>query len=182
MAKNILILTGSPRKNGNSSGLAAAFSGAAERCGHKVKTVDTVELGALGCRGCGACYKTGKPCAFDNPFNDIADDILAADVLVFAMPVYWYTVPSQIKAVIDNLYCLYHGRPEELSGKQCVLLCSAGDDDPTVFDGVMFACKRTASLCGWTWAGDVLVSGIYQEGEVSGTDGPKKAEALAEKL
>ncbi|MGI6204049.1 MAG: flavodoxin family protein [Anaerovoracaceae bacterium] len=182
MGKNVLILTGSPRRNGNSSALAASFSGAAERCGHNVKTIDAVELGALGCRGCGACYKTGKPCAFDNPFNDIADDILAADVLVFSMPVYWYTIASQIKAVIDNLYCLYHGKRDELPGKQFVLLCTAGEDEPTIFDGVLFACRRTAALCGWDWFGEVLVGGVYDEGEIGGTDGPEKAEALAEKL
>ncbi|MEE3362984.1 MAG: flavodoxin family protein, partial [Anaerovoracaceae bacterium] len=107
MSKKVIVITGSPRKDGNSNILARAFADAASGRGFDVKTVDAVELGALGCRACLGCYKTGKPCAFDNPFNDIADDILEADVIAFAMPVYWYTIPAQIKAVIDNIYCLY---------------------------------------------------------------------------
>ena len=103
MSKKILVLTGSARKDGNSNRMAHAFAEAAEAKGHAVKVIDTAKLKLNFCHACETCYKTGKPCSFDDDFNLIADDILAADALVFSSPVYWYSVPSQLKAVID--YC-----------------------------------------------------------------------------
>ena len=57
-----------------------------------------------GCRACETCYQTGKACSFDDDFNEIAPAILAADALVFTMPVYWYSIPAQIKGVIDRIW------------------------------------------------------------------------------
>lgn len=58
---------------------------------------------------CETCFKTGKACSFDDDFNIIAPAILDADVIVFTMPVYWYSIPAQIKGVIDRMYSLVVG-------------------------------------------------------------------------
>ena len=63
-----------------------------------------MEIG--GCRACETCFSTGKACTFDDDFNKIAPAILEADALVFTMPVYWYSIPAQIKGVIDRIYSL----------------------------------------------------------------------------
>ena len=88
MSKKILVLAGSARKNGNSNCMARAFADAAAENGNDVKVVDTAKLKLNFCHACETCYKTGKPCSFDDDFNTIADDILAADALVFSCPVY----------------------------------------------------------------------------------------------
>ena len=62
-----------------------------------------------GCRACETCFKTGKACSFDNDFNTIAPAILEADAVVFSMPVYWYSIPAQIKGVIDRLFSFVVG-------------------------------------------------------------------------
>ncbi len=87
MSKKILVLTGSARKGGNSNRMAQACSEAAGAKGHEVKVIDTTKLKLNFCHSCQACYKTGKPCSYDYDFNTIADDILAADALVFSCPV-----------------------------------------------------------------------------------------------
>ena len=56
-----------------------------------------------GCRACETCFKTGKACSFNDDFNTIAPAIQEADAVVVSTPVYWYSIPSQIKAVIDKL-------------------------------------------------------------------------------
>ena len=65
---------------------------------------DAAMMNVGGCRACETCFKSGKACSFDDDFNTIAPHILEADDIVFAMPVYWYSIPGQIKNVIDKIY------------------------------------------------------------------------------
>ena len=101
MSKKIVVITGSPRKNGNSFAMTEAFIQAAEEKGHSVTRFDAAAMNVGGCHACETCYKSGKACSFDDDFNTIAPAILEADAVVFAMPVYWYSIPAQIKAVTD---------------------------------------------------------------------------------
>lgn len=181
MGSNIVVLTGSPRKNGNSSDMASAFVEEARRLGHEVVRFDAAELKVGGCRACESCYRTGRACAFDDDFNAIAPKLELADAVVFVSPVYWWGFTAQIKTVIDKLYAIYHAK-EDLSGKRCVLIACAADDDPTVFDGLNFAYDKTVELLGWTTVGRVTVPGVSGEGDIHHTDGIRRAAALAEKF
>ena len=88
MSKKIVVITGSPRKNGNSFAMTDAFIKAAEAKGHTVTRFDAAMMKLGGCHACETCYSTGKACTFDDDFNTIAPAILEADALVFTMPVY----------------------------------------------------------------------------------------------
>ena len=101
MNKKIVVITGSPRKKGNSFAMTDAFIQAAEAKGHTVTRFDAAMKNVGGCRACETCFKTGKACSFDDDFNGIASAILEADAVVFTMPVYWYSIPAQIKGVIE---------------------------------------------------------------------------------
>ena len=183
MAKKILVLTGSARKAGNSNRMAHAFAEAAEAKGNEVKVIDTTKLKLNFCHGCQTCYKTGKPCSFDDDFNTIADDILAADALVFSTPVYWYSVPSQIKAVIDKMFSfVIGGKAEQFFGKETALICCCEEEDPAILDGVHIPFERTAALNKWTVVGEVLVPGVFSVGDIDKTDGIAQAAALADKF
>ncbi len=104
--KNIVVITGSPRKGGNSDKMANAFiKGAASR-GHKLAKIAAADMNIHGCRACDACYSTEKPCIFHDDFNQIAGAILEADVIVLATPMYWFSFSAQIKALIDRWYSL----------------------------------------------------------------------------
>ena len=123
MNKKIVVITGSPRRNGNSFAMTAAFIKAAEGKGHSVTRFDAAAMNVGGCHACETCYKTGKACSFDDDFNAIAPAIMEADVVVFTMPVYWYSIPAQIKAVIDKLYS-FCVAGKEIAGKGCALISS----------------------------------------------------------
>ena len=182
MGKKILVLTGSARKDGNSNRMARVFSASAEAKGHSVSIIDTSKLKLNFCHACETCYKTGKPCSFDDDFNTIADDILSADALVFSCPVYWYSVPSQIKAVIDKMFSFVIGKKEEFFGKECALICCCEEDDPDILDGVRIPFERTAALNKWTVVGEVLVPGVYSVGDIDRTDGIALAATLADRF
>ena len=183
MGKKILVLTGSARKNGNSNRMAHAFAEAAEAKEHEVKVIDTTKLKLNFCHGCETCYKTGKPCSFNDDFNTIADDILAADALVFSTPVYWYSVPSQIKAVIDKMFSfVIGGKADRFFGKETALICCCEEEDPAILDGVRIPFERTSALNKWTVVGEVLVPGVFSVGDIDKTDGLAQAAALADKF
>ena len=111
-----------------------AFIRSAEQHGHTVQRFDAAFLKIGGCHACMSCYKTGKACTFDDDFNRIAPAILESDVVVFTMPVYWYTIPAQIKGVIDRLFSLVVGG-QPFAGKKCALIACCEEEDRTVLDG-----------------------------------------------
>ncbi len=177
----ITVITGSPRKQGNSFAMTEAFIRAAEQQGHDVTRFDAAFLRIGGCHACMTCYKTGKACSFDDDFNRIAPSILESQAVVFTMPVYWYTIPAQIKGVIDRLFSLVVGG-KEVSGKKCALIACCEEEDPTVLDGVRIPLERTAALLKWEMVGEVLVPGVLNEGDIDRTDGCRRAAALAERF
>ena len=181
MSKKIVVITGSPRKNGNSFAMTAAFIDAAQAKGHTVTRFDAAMSNIGGCRACETCYKTGKACSFEDDFETIAPAILEADAVVFTMPVYWYSIPAQIKGGIDKLYSLVVGG-KDIAGKECALIACCEEEDMTVLDGVRVPIERTAALIKWKMVGEVLVPGVLNVGDINKTDGCKRAAALADAI
>lgn len=177
----IVVITGSPRKNGNSFAMTDAFIKEAEQKGHTVSRFDAAFLKIGGCHACMTCYKTGKACSFDDDFNLIAPAILEADAVVFTMPVYWYSIPAQIKGVIDRLFSLVVGG-KDIAGKKCALITCCEEDDMTVMGGVRIPIRRSAALLKWDIVGEVTVPGVLNVGDIAKTDGCRQAAELADKL
>ena len=181
MSKKIVVITGSPRKNGNSFAMTEAFIDAAKAKGHTVTRFDAALKTVGGCRACETCYSTGKACTFDDDFNTIAPAILEADAIVFTMPVYWYSIPAQIKGVIDRIFSLVVGG-KDIAGKECALITCCEEDDMTVMDGVRVPIERMAALNKWKMVGEVLIPGVLNVGDIEKTDGCKKAAELADAI
>ena len=181
MSKKIVVITGSPRKNGNSFAMTKAFIDAAEAKGHTVTRFDAAMMRIGGCHACETCYKTGKACSFEDDFESIATAILEADAVVFTMPVYWYSIPAQIKGVIDKLFSLVVGG-KDIAGKACALIACCEEEDMSVLDGVRVPIERTAALIKWKMVGEVLIPGVLNVGDIDKTDGCRKAAALADAI
>ena len=181
MSKKIVVITGSPRKNGNSFAMTDAFIQAAEAKGHAVTRFDAAMMKIGGCHACMTCYSTGKACTFDDDFNTIAPAILEADAIVFTMPVYWYSIPAQIKGVIDRVFSLVVGG-KDIAGKECALITCCEEEDMSVMDGVRVPMERMCALNKWKMVGEVLIPGVLDAGDIEKTDGCKKAAALADAI
>ena len=181
MSKKIVVITGSPRRNGNSFAMTDAFIKAAEAKGHTVTRFDAALKNVGGCHACETCFKTGKACSFDDDFNTIATAILMADAIVFTMPVYWYSIPAQVKGVIDRLYSFVVGG-KDISGKNCGIIACCEENDMSVLDGVRVPIERSAALLKWHMVGEVLIPGVLNAGEIEKTDGCEQAAALANKF
>lgn len=181
MSKKIVVITGSPRKNGNSFAMTDTFIRAAQEKGHTVNRFDAALKKVGGCRACETCFSTGKACTFDDDFNTIAPEILEADAVVFTMPVYWYSIPAQIKGVIDRLFSFVVGG-KDIAGKECALIACCEEDDMSVMDGVRIPMERSAALLKWKMVGEVLIPSVLNAGDIEKTDGCEKAAALADKF
>ena len=132
--KNILIILGGGRPNGNTARLANAFAAGAQEAGHRVEIISLVKTEVRGCLGCNAC-RYGKPCVQKDGFNDLVPKIKAADLIVFASPLYFWTLSSRLKAFIERFYCIAEedddpplGRYEKYPVKDCALLMTSADD------------------------------------------------------
>lgn len=181
MSKKIVVLTGSPRKNGNSFAMTDAFINACKEKGYEVERFDTAFMNISGCVACQSCYRTGKACSHNDDFNIIAPAIEAADVVVFSCPVYWYTIPAQLKAVIDKFYAFSVSRKvSEISGKRAVLITCWEESGLDVGEGVLIPYQKSVKFMGWTSVGEVMVPGVYQAGAIYSTDGITKAAKLAD--
>lgn len=132
--KNILVVVGSGRKRGNTDLLAEAFIRGAEEAGHHVKKVFLGEKLVNGCLGCNAC-RYGKPCIQKDDFSEMIPDIKSCDLLVFASPLYFWTISARLMSFIERFYCIAEedlnppvGRYEKYPVKDCALLMTAADN------------------------------------------------------
>ena len=132
--KNIVVIQGGGRPKGNTAQLIGSFVRGAEEAGHQVEVVSLLKHEVKGCLGCNAC-RYGKPCVQKDSFNELVPKIKEADLLVFASPLYFWTISARIKAFIERLYCIAEedtnpplGRYEKYPVKDCALLMTAADN------------------------------------------------------
>ena len=132
--KNILVILGGGRPRGNTRQLVDAFVKGAVDAGHQTEVVSLNEKQVNGCIGCKAC-RFGKPCVQKDDFNSLIPAIKNADLIVFASPLYFWTLSSKIKAFIERFYCIAEeddapplGRYEKYPVRDCALLMTSADD------------------------------------------------------
>lgn len=132
--RNILVVLGGGRPNGNTKQLVDAFIKGVIEVGNKVELVPLNKLTVNGCMGCNAC-RYGKPCVQKDDFNELIPKIKAADLIVFASPLLFWTISSKLKAFIERFYCIAEadenpslGRYEKYPVKDAALLMTSADN------------------------------------------------------
>ncbi len=132
--KNVLVVAGGGRPKGNTAQLIDAFMKGVEEAGHIVEKVSLLNTEVKGCLGCNAC-RYGKPCVQKDGFNELVPKIKGADLVVFASPLYFWTISSRLKAFIERFYCIAeedpnppYGRYEKYPVKDSALLMTSADD------------------------------------------------------
>jgi multimeric flavodoxin WrbA len=109
MAKKMMILTGSPRKNGNTNTVVGWFAEGAKESGAKIELIDITKLKSThhGCIGCLGCQKSEKyECAVKDEVQPVLARIPSSDVVVFATPTYFFGPSAQLKSLLDRMYSL----------------------------------------------------------------------------
>lgn len=172
MSKNVLIVTGSLRANSNSDALAAAFARGAAEAGNAVETVSLKGKNIGFCTGCLACQKTRK-CVIADDAAALAEQVKNADVLVFAGPVYYYSVSGALKTFLDRCNPLF---VSDYKFREVYFLATAADADEGAMEGPIKAiegwvdCFERARL-----AGTVFGGGVDAPGGIQGHEALKRA-------
>lgn len=181
MPKNILVLTGSPRKGGNTDKLADAFIAGARQAGHTTVKYSAADKNIKGCIDCQTCFRSGRACSVPDDFAELAPLLEKADMLVLATPMYWFSFPAQLKAAVDKLYSyLMSGTPLKI--KECALLACGGDQDESKFGGLVKSYNLIAEFLGWRDSGVIIVPGLHDKDDILKTDGLRRAEAFGKNL
>ena len=162
--KNIIIISSSPRTDGNSETLAKAFMNGAIDGGNNVELICLRDYNLGYCYGCYACSDSGK-CFQKDGMNEIADKLLKADVIVLSTPVYFYTMSGQMKVFIDRLVPVYTKIKADI-----YLMCTAWDSDTVMLKLTIESMRGCTRDCfeNCTEKGAIIVGGVVDKGEING--------------
>lgn len=169
--KNVLILSSSPRKGGNSDRLCIEFYKGAVDAGHNAEIVRIAEKNIAYCIGCYACQNTGE-CFKKDDMVELTKKIKSADVIVFATPVYFYTMSAQLKTFIDRLTPCY----EEIRA-DVYIMATAWDSN---LDNLQLTVESVRGLTrdcfeGCTEKGTLVVGDVSGIGAIEGREELKTA-------
>ena len=164
--KNVLIISASPRKGGNSDLLCDEFARGAAEAGHQVEKIRLAEKNVGFCSACYACQKQGK-CIKNDDANDIIEKMLAADVILLATPVYFYSMDAQLKALIDRTFSRW-GDFKRFSGTEFWLAMTAGDQRHEMMTATLEGLRGFMRDCmeGSVERGVLYGTGAYEKGSV----------------
>lgn len=164
MSKNILVISTSPRKGGNSETLADAFIRGAEEAGNTVEKICLYDRTISFCKGCLACLKHHR-CVIHDDADRIAQKMRQADVLVFATPIYYYEMCGQMKTMLDRANPLYDS---DYRFREVYLLATAADEEESAADGAVkglsgwITCFPKARFAGMVFGGGADAVGTIQ--------------------
>ena len=175
--KNVLVITGSPRKNGNSDLLANAFIEGAKEAGNEVTLFEAGRMKINGCVACETCFTKGTACSFNDDFNKLAPKLENADIIVFCTPLYWFTFPAQIKSAIDRMYSFSHTK-KKLKIKESILMVCAGTDDADDFGGIIKTYNLIANYQGWVNREILTILNLNKIGDIQNTNGLEAAKNM----
>ena len=172
MGKKVLILSGSPRKGGNSDILCNEFARGAQEAGNEVEKIRVASKKVHPCSACYYCRDHGGVCVHKDDMASILQKMIDADVLVLASPVYFYSIDAQLKAVIDRTVA----RWLEVKNKEFYYIVTMADEEHQSADTTL-ACFRGYADCveGAAEKGVLVAGGAYEPGAVRNTSAMAQA-------
>lgn len=155
----IAVFNGSPRKE-NTYAMIEAFCEGAKEAGHEVEVYQVGQMKIAGCLGCGYCHEKGEGnCIQKDDLEKIMPAYKEADLIVFASPIYYFTLTAQMQAAIQRMYCIW--KPEK--AQKYVLLLSSGS--PNVYDATIAQFKAMSGFSKIEIAGIITAHGDENKSE-----------------
>jgi len=180
MTKKILIISGSPKKDGNTQALIDEFVKGARSKGAETEVIHAAFLKykANGCTSCRACQKSDKyECAINDEAKPVLKKMADVDIIVMATPLYFFAASAQLKLIFDRMFSLYKWDNEAdtmetpLKGKELILIGSAYEK--TGLDALEAPFRITAEYSGMTFR-SLLVPDAGESGDVRKKTGDLK--------
>ena len=165
MSKKVLILSGSPRRGGNSDLLCDEFLRGARDAGNDAEKIFIRSRKLSPCMACYYCKNHGGQCAIRDDMADILDEMQAADVIVMASPVYFYSIDAQMKILIDRSLARWTNMPN----KEFYYIITCADPDRAAAQTTL-DCFHGFAVCldGAAEKGVIYGTGLYEAGAAKG--------------
>lgn len=166
MNKKVLILSGSPRKNGNSDLLCNEFMRGAIENGNQVEKIFIRDKNIGYCTACYYCKQNNGKCSQKDDMEDIIEKMKSCDVMVLASPVYFYSIDAQLKTVIDRTVAQW----TNIKNKEFYYIMTSADADKSAMDCTL-ECFRGFAVClkNSEERGVIYGTGVYEAGKVKNT-------------
>lgn len=170
--KKVLILSGSPRKGGNSDTLCDEFARGAEQSGNEVEKIFVADKKIGYCKACYYCRNHDGECIIKDDMASVLQKMIDADVIVLASPVYFYSIDAQLKALIDRTV----SRWTEVKDKEFYYIATCADEKKASTESTL-ACFRGYADCveGAKEMGVIYGTGVYEKGEIEKSPALKQA-------
>ena len=175
----IVVLTGSPRRNGNSAYLAEQFIKGARESGHDIYRYDCAFRQVEPCRACNRCGMDG-PCVIKDDFDELRPRLVEADMVVFATPMYYFGMSAQMKRVIDRFYAI-NGQIKGAS-KMAAFLMTYADTSAKEAEPMLVHYRTLMDYLGWKSVGEVVAAGVWTAGSVRNTEYGEQAYQLGKNV
>lgn len=176
---DIVVLMGSPNRHGSADILVEEFKRGAEGAGHAVNVVDVCHADIHPCTGCIACGYEG-PCVQKDDVQKIRDELLSSDMVVFATPLYYYGMSTQLKTMIDR-FCAFNSSLT-LKHLKSALLTVAWNADGWTFDALEAHYRTLVRYLDFEDCGEVLGRGCGTPGMAKRSRYPRAAYELGRRL
>lgn len=179
MSKNVLILSASPRKGGNSEILCDRFILGAQEAGNNAEKIFLRHKKIGYCVACDYCKEHGGVCPQKDDMAEILEKMIAADVIVMATPVYFYCMDAQLKTLIDRTVARY----TEIRNKEFYFIVTAADTGKRATEGTVVGLRGFMScIAGAKEKGIVYGEGAWHKGEINGSIAMTKAYEMGKQV
>ena len=179
MTKKVLVLSASPRKGGNSDLLCDQFMLGAKEAGNQVEKIFLRDKKINYCLGCGACQGNGGKCVQNDDMAEVLDKMIAADVIVMATPVYFYTMNGQMKTLIDRTCSRY----TEINNKEMYFIVTAADSRKQAMERTLEGFRGfTSCLHGAREKGIIHGTGAWNIGDIKASRAMVQAHEMGKKV
>lgn len=178
--KRVLLISSSPRKNGNSDLLCDQFQKGANDAGHRAEKIFLAERRIHYCTGCGACANATRPCVQKDDVAEILEKMVESDVIVLATPVYFYSMSAQLKTLIDRSCPRYTA----ISNKEFYFILTAADTNRAAMNRTLESLRGFTEDCleGSREKGILLGLGVMGRGEVKDTPVYREAYEMGKQI
>ncbi|MGZ7109643.1 MAG: flavodoxin family protein [Methanobacterium sp.] len=172
MNKKILVLSSSPRKGGNSDMLCDQFMLGAKEAGHQSEKIFLRDKEINYCVACDECKENDNKCVQNDDMAEVLEKMIAADVIVMATPVYFYTMNGQMKTLIDRTYPRYL----EINNKEIYLIATAANPSKQAMERTIDGFRAFTSLLnGAKEKGIIYGTGAWNIGDIIGSKAMEEA-------
>ena len=178
--KKVLIISSSPRRGGNSDLLCDQFIKGALDAGHRAEKIFLADKSVHYCTGCGACVNAPRPCVQKDDVAEILEKMVAADVIVLATPVYFYTMCAQLKTLIDRTCPRY----TVISDKEFCFILTAADTNVAAMARTMESLRGFTEDClnGAREKGIIYAAGAMDKGDVKALPAYREAYVMGKSV